>query len=169
MKILDLGCGKNKHKGAIGFDVKKLPGVDIMGSIDEVLPFRNNKFDIIYCSHIMEHCKKEKFIQLMEEIHRISKPNGLVNIIVPYYTSKDSFTDPTHNIFFTEHTLDYFIENHPLNYYAKARFKIEKVQFYYQSPLWKYNPFRRILRHYFLNIVSSIYFQLRVVKSSIPP
>ena len=164
MKVLDIGCGKKKHEGAIGFDVKKLPGVDIVGNIDKRLPFKNNEFNVIYCSHILEHCKKEKYIQFIEEIHRIAKPNGMVKIKVPYYTSKDSFSDPTHHIFFTEHSFNYFTENHPFNYYSKARFKIEKIKFYYQSPLWKYCPFRRILRHYFLNIVSSVYFELRVIK-----
>jgi hypothetical protein len=32
----------------------------------------------------------------MEELHRISKPDGLLMIKIPYGSTDDAFTDPTH-------------------------------------------------------------------------
>ena len=51
MKILDIGCGKNKIKGmkgdiVIGLDSKKLKGVDIVWNLEKtLLPFKNNYFN----------------------------------------------------------------------------------------------------------------------------
>ncbi len=132
MKILDLGCGKMKIKGfiegdvVVGLDSRKLPGVDVVWNIEETpLPFSNNEFDYVNCSHILEHV--QNFIPLMEELYRIIKNKGVIHIEVPNYRSEGAFTDPTHKRFFTLNTFNYFTEDLPLstlNYYSTARFEI---------------------------------------------
>lgn len=162
MKTLDLGCGPNKTKGAIGIDKARIPGVDIVHDLEKFpYPFKDNEFDRIVSNHCLEHL--EDFVGVMEEIHRICKPGAEVKIVVPYYTSKDFFTDFTHRHAFTEHSFNYFDSAHPYSYYSKARFSVEKVKFNY-SAIGKWIPIRRILRHYLLNIVDSLEFTLRVEK-----
>ena len=38
MKILDLGCGRNKLKEAFGVDFVKLPRVDLVWNLNKELP-----------------------------------------------------------------------------------------------------------------------------------
>jgi len=56
MKILDLGCGRNKFKGAFGVDFVKLPTVDFVWNLNKLLPRRfYNQFDIVYSNGVLDH------------------------------------------------------------------------------------------------------------------
>ena len=67
MKILDLGCGKRKHKGAIGIDSEKDSAADIIHDLNKFsYPFKNNTFDLIYCYDILEHL--DNIIKVIEEL-----------------------------------------------------------------------------------------------------
>lgn len=162
MKVLDIGCGPKKTEGAIGLDKVKLPGVDVVWDLEKFsYPFSDNEFDKIVSNHCIEHI--ENFVGLMEEIYRIAKPGAEIIFVVPYYTSKDFFTDFTHKHAFTEHTFQYFDDNHIYGYYSKARFKVKRIKFNY-SAIGRWVPIRRILRHYLWNFVDSLEFNLEAVK-----
>ena len=45
------------------------------------LSFREGSFDLIYCSHVLEHVKND--IKAMKEMYRVLKPNSLAIILVP--------------------------------------------------------------------------------------
>ena len=121
---LDIGCGKAKRPGSIGFDRAPLPGVDIVGDLEQLpwIQFATSSFDHIYASHVLEHI--HELIPVMEELHRILKPGGILEIWVPFYRHANAYQDPTHCRFFTEHTFDYFTPESPFNYYSTARFHI---------------------------------------------
>lgn len=54
--MVNLGCGKNILKNFINIDVVKLPGVDIVTSLEKAhLPFSDNSVQIVKCKHILEH------------------------------------------------------------------------------------------------------------------
>ena len=96
MKILDLGCGPHaKKEGSIGLDKRPAPHVDVVHDLNIYpYPFQENEFDWIEMSHIIEHV--EKPLHLMNEVHRISKPNATIRIITPHYTSQLSYGDFEH-------------------------------------------------------------------------
>ncbi|MBD3307171.1 methyltransferase domain-containing protein [candidate division KSB3 bacterium] len=122
-KILDLGCGKQKLAGAIGIDRNPDTDADILHDLTQFpYPFADDAFDEVYCDSILEHL--EPFFEVMEEIHRITVNGGIVRVKVPYYTSFDAFTDPTHTHFFTSRSFDYFREEYRYHYYTTARFAI---------------------------------------------
>ncbi len=126
MKVLDLGCGKDKLFGAIGIDKNTETDADIIHDLNTFpYPFTDNEFAKIYCDSILEHL--DDFFRVMEEIHRITAADGLIYIKVPYYTSFDAFTDPTHRHFFASRSFDYFREDFTYNYYTTARFKIVEM------------------------------------------
>ncbi|MBI4144316.1 class I SAM-dependent methyltransferase [Candidatus Woesearchaeota archaeon] len=97
-KVLDLGCNdggftfflNNNGFSATGFD---LPGVVMKakrnfpkvrfvgGSAEKKLPFRNNSFDAIIASEIIEHVRKD--YMFVSECHRLLKDNGILILSTP--------------------------------------------------------------------------------------
>jgi len=103
VKKLDIGCGNKKVKDAIGLDINKHEGVDIVADMNKRLPFVENEFDIIYMNNSLEHCKDVEFT--LKEVHRILKDNGKVFIKVPYWKNPNAFSFNNH-FYFTYHSLD---------------------------------------------------------------
>ena len=54
----------------------------------------------------------------IEELHRISKPNGTIYILCPHFSSASAFLDPTHKKFFSNRTFDYFIKDKECKVFA---------------------------------------------------
>jgi predicted SAM-dependent methyltransferase len=123
-KILDLGCGKSKKKGAIGFDHIKTDCVDIVGDLNKPLPFADNEFDYIYMDNVLEHLNSVH--DILKEVHRITKSTGYIIISVPFYNAPTSADDPTHKHQFSYKTFDYFTESFEYHYYFDFSFKIIK-------------------------------------------
>lgn len=71
---LDIGCGNSPYiqyfPNRIGLDIKKGRGVDVAGSIYQ-LPFKDEKFDNILCTEVLEHLYSPK--EAIEEIARVLK------------------------------------------------------------------------------------------------
>jgi len=165
---LNLGCGKNikpKSEGWINLDRIKLADVDVVHDLNKFpYPFADNTFEEIYGSNILEHL--DDLMRVMEELHRISKPNAKIVICVPYYHSEGAFRDPTHKQFFHYLTFDYFTEGMPLSYYSKARFEIIKKRTLPTFRIFKLIPdILRVPLSYFIpNLISFLIFELRVIK-----
>ncbi|MCK4912768.1 MAG: class I SAM-dependent methyltransferase [Candidatus Omnitrophica bacterium] len=127
MKILDLGCGDAKEKGAVGIDYRPCQAVDIVHDLNIYpWPLENNFFDLVVCKHVIEHLND--VIKAMEEIHRILKKGGIVKIYTPHMSNIMSFRDPTHKWHFTCGSFDYFIEGLQKNQvsYTDISFKLVK-------------------------------------------
>ena len=109
MKTLDLGCGQNKYKNAIGIDINKKSKADIIHNIEKGIPFANNHFDKVYANHILEHINPQKLIFVLEEIWRVTKASGKIIITVPHFSGLGAYTNPSHLRFgFTSQTFSYF-------------------------------------------------------------
>ena len=95
---LDLGCGKNKHKGAIGLDMNRgLVGVvDVIHEVTSrtFLPFLDNSFSKVYMLDFIEHIPD--IPHLLSEVHRVSKPHAEVIIRYPHYSDPNAKNDSTH-------------------------------------------------------------------------
>lgn len=131
MKKLDLGCGSSKKEGYIGVDVLPLKGVDIVHSLIQFpYPFEDNSIDEIWMDNVLEHLPNP--VRVVEELHRICKPNAKVTICVPYFRSLYAFIDPTHVNFFSVQWFNYFDPKHEFQQryqYSKATFNIDKLTF----------------------------------------
>ncbi|MFN7172472.1 MAG: class I SAM-dependent methyltransferase [Fimbriimonadaceae bacterium] len=92
-KVLDAACGtgsfleKLRDKDVIGVDLNqtsveycKAQGLNaIVGSILD-LPFEDETFDGVHCSHVIQNFSPNEAAQLMREFGRVLKPNGLLVI-----------------------------------------------------------------------------------------
>jgi 2-polyprenyl-3-methyl-5-hydroxy-6-metoxy-1,4-benzoquinol methylase len=127
--ILDLGCGygsflfflqSNGYKNVAAVDLSS-EEIDICKRFfksyqfykEDIFKFINDtqeKFDVIYMSHVLEHIKKENLFAFLEGVKKILKDDGIFVIIVPnsaaYFNSAaNRYGDLTHEIGFTDLSL----------------------------------------------------------------
>jgi len=179
-KILDLGCGRNKHEGAIGLDFNNKTDADVIHDLNKFpYPFNDNEFDGILLNHVLEHL--DDVIKVMEEVYRIAKPNSIVIINTPYFTSVDAYTDPTHKHFFAARSFDFLSGDFgAFEYYSDVKFKKLNVEIRFWE--WKKlkgfkfqnwiglgllaNKFTKFYEVFFAHIfpAKEIHYELQVIK-----
>jgi len=131
---LDLGSGENCRKGFYSVDCIEMKGVDIIANLNEPLYLiPNNSVEYVYSRHALEHV--QHLLPLICEIHRITKKEGKIEIIVPHFSNVYGFSDPTHVNFFGLYSMFYFVspENQPKlrkvpSYYTNVRFIIDSIK-----------------------------------------
>lgn len=78
---LNLCCGDDKKSGYLNVDIHNSDhDVDVSKG---VLPFQNGSFEEILFKHAIEHFQYEIGLKILEEIYRVLKPNGYVDIFAP--------------------------------------------------------------------------------------
>jgi SAM-dependent methyltransferase len=71
------------------YDPKKPnQGVDI-----QQLPYADASFDMVYCSHVLEHVPDD--IKALRELFRVLVPGGLAVIMIPFRAMPTTYEDPT--------------------------------------------------------------------------
>jgi SAM-dependent methyltransferase len=175
VRILDVGCGINKYPNSIGIDRNPSSAADVICDIDHFpYPFRDNSFDHIRASHVIEHVAD--VMRTMEEFYRMAAPGATIYLATPHYTDFSSFCDPTHRSHLNSYSFRYFGENHGgFGYYSKVKLREAKVRLKLLM-LWRYlgfellvnawPRFRLFWEHYLCFVVrgKSIEFEFKVVK-----
>lgn len=175
-RLLDIGCGRNKRAGAIGLDVNIRTDADVLGDINTGrLPFADSTFDRVWLIHVIEHV--QDVIATMEEIHRITKPGGVIHVETPHYTDFSSFCDPTHRWHLNSFSFRYFTEDGGFAYYSTSRMRERRVHVKLLK-LWKLlgwewlvnhsRRFRKVWEYYFCFVVrgKALVFEFEVVKDA---
>jgi predicted SAM-dependent methyltransferase len=80
--MLDVGCGESQKKGGIGLDFRKTSSVDIVGDA-RMLPFKDESFDHVYCSHLIEHFSHQEVRNVLVEWIRVLKREGVIELRCP--------------------------------------------------------------------------------------
>lgn len=135
---INIGCGSDIKNGWVNLDNHKECGANYIFDLQRVfdgepLPFPDNHFDYIYCSHVIED-----FIEpmtLIKEFIRICKVGGRIEIRTPFETNGNT-TNPYHKSLWT---LGKFkaIANGINHYGEKSELEIEELCYYdtsYISP-----------------------------------
>jgi predicted SAM-dependent methyltransferase len=79
--VLDIGCGEDK-KGDIGIDIRKTNVVDVIADA-RFLPFRDESFNHVYSSHLIEHFSHREVKDVLVEWVRVLKKGGVLEIRCP--------------------------------------------------------------------------------------
>ncbi len=67
------------------------PRADVKMDITDI-QYPDNYFDVVYCSHVLEHVQDDK--KAMREFHRVLKSDGWAMLLVPITTEK-TYEDPS--------------------------------------------------------------------------
>ncbi len=95
---LNLGCGSTPKKDFVNFDIHIFRRgeyhTDVVGLIQQI-PFKDNSFKSILCSHVIEHFTFEYVPVVLQTIYNILEPAGIAVIEAPcilggydYYINK---------------------------------------------------------------------------------
>ena len=135
-KILDVGCGANKTKGAIGLDNNPRTAADVIHDLGVVpYPFPDNEFDLVVSNHVVEHVPD--VMAFIGELHRITRNGGRIRLLAPHYTNPDWANDPTHRNHINSYTFNTFIPGRQVfDFYTDIQLK--PVRTYVSlSGLWR--------------------------------
>jgi len=136
-KLLDIGCGVGEflqwYPNSYGIDTnpylvdycKKRNLKCSFGSVYKI-PFKNETFDCVLCSHLIEHLNKPELA--MKEIRRVLRTGGKLIIILP--TEKGYKRDKTHAKYWDKEKIESLLK--------KFNFKIKKLTYYPTKILSKY-------------------------------
>lgn len=123
-EVVDLGCGQKKFPGALGLDYAGNAFADVHHDLDVYpYPLPASSCDVVLLRNVIEHVRN--VVGLMEEVHRIGRPNAEVIITTPHFSSLYSYQDPTHLRHLALDSMDYFTEHTShSNFYTSCRFRI---------------------------------------------
>ena len=84
-KFLNLACGNVFLRDAawVNADFQAMaPWVQSMDLLAP-LPFSDHTFDLVYCSHFLEHIPRELVSGFLRECYRVLRPGGLIRLVLP--------------------------------------------------------------------------------------
>jgi len=166
---LDLGCGLVPRNP---YGRERLCGIDIRADLTadpaveiraanlscEPIPYPDNHFDSVSAYDFLEHVPRVSidharrtthfpFVQLINEVWRVSKPGGLFYAVTPAYPFPNAFVDPTHVNFLTDRSSRYFAGAEPTArmYGFQGRFSVVREGLI--RPQGDYHPVRPGLLH----------------------
>ncbi|MBI5430568.1 MAG: class I SAM-dependent methyltransferase [Nitrosomonadales bacterium] len=127
--VLEIGAGPIKRPGVVTLDFNASVKPDILHDLDTIpWPIPDASFDAVYMFSIIEHVSNP--VKVIEECHRILKPDGKIYLLTPHFSSTASYTDLTHRWHFSGRSFDYFVPGTPVyadyGFYSNARFALDK-------------------------------------------
>jgi len=158
---LNFGCGSKIIGGYVNVDIVKREGVDKVFNFNKFpYPFNDNTFDYILAENIIEHLDNTKEVIL--ELSRILKDNGVIQIKVPYYNHVCAYNDAEHTHYFNERTfIDLIEKKDATNKIILIEQKIKGGFFWRWIPEW----IRVSIGHYISNINSHV--ELKIGKITV--
>ena len=82
-RLLNVGCGLHFHPDWVNVDVVPASSGVIAADVRKGLPFADENFDAVYCSHVLEHFSQPEAASLLRHMHRVLRPGGVIRIAVP--------------------------------------------------------------------------------------
>ncbi|HEY5990657.1 MAG TPA: methyltransferase domain-containing protein [Streptosporangiaceae bacterium] len=112
MTSIEIGGGTLVQPGWINLDSRNGHGEWARMAQQTPWPTGDNTVDAIRASHVMEHIPAgQERIDVMNEAHRVLKPGGVFEVIVPIVNNPltwHAIADPTHVSFWVLESFHYF-------------------------------------------------------------
>jgi glycosyltransferase involved in cell wall biosynthesis len=113
---IDLCGAFNKPKNFISIDVE---GSDIIHDLNKGIPLADNSCGIVRAHDALEHIADKMMI--MQEIHRVLAPGGILLSSTPSTDGRGAFQDPTHVSFWNENSFWYYTRNQQAAYIRNTK------------------------------------------------
>lgn len=131
MPKVSLGCGKNPEDGYIGLDNTDFGWNKIWDAEKDPIPFGESEVDFIKGHNFFEHIERKFWRHLFNECHRVLKPNGVLEMIVPdaEVSMALALQDITHVGLWIKGTFKYLTGERPRNAdYGFKRWEIIRLE-----------------------------------------
>ncbi|MFO0968531.1 MAG: methyltransferase domain-containing protein [Gemmataceae bacterium] len=83
LNYLNLGCGRSFHPDWVNVDHIPADRSVIQHDLGRGVPFKDETFDVVYHSHILEHFARPDGERFIDECRRVLKKGGVLRIAVP--------------------------------------------------------------------------------------
>lgn len=80
--LLNLACGQTYHEQWVNIDQFQEDGVSAC-DLTKPLPFDDQSFAVLYCSHFLEHLRDKEARGFLRECMRVLRPGGILRLVVP--------------------------------------------------------------------------------------
>ncbi len=117
-----------KNKDLVDFGVGK--GLDVVYGDVTKISFDDQKFDVVHCSHVIEHLDYKSVTESLDEMLRILKPNGYLIIRSPLMYPGFYFDIDHIRPYPPESILSYFSNRQQQK---KGKYKVEEVVRWYRK------------------------------------
>jgi SAM-dependent methyltransferase len=131
---LNLGGGERPVPGFFSLDCVAATCPDILADLNHPLSeLPDDSVEAVYARHTLEHVAR--FVELLGELHRVTRPGGTIEVVVPHFSNPYGYSDPTHVRFFGLYSFYYFCApaDQPRRkvpgFYAPFRFRVRGVRF----------------------------------------
>ena len=112
---LNLGCSTTCERGYLNVDLWTpawaAPDNFLQVNLSASWPWEDSSVDEIRAHDIIEHLPDK--MHTMNEIHRVLRHGGLVDILVPTTDGRGAWQDPTHVSFWNRNSFFYWTEGNP--------------------------------------------------------
>jgi predicted SAM-dependent methyltransferase len=82
-KYLNLGCGNLFNKDWVNVDFNSRSKYVKRHDLSKGIPFKDNEFDAVYHSHVLEHFGKDTGKFFLSECFRVLKTGGIIRVVIP--------------------------------------------------------------------------------------
>jgi SAM-dependent methyltransferase len=119
---LNLGAGSRPLEGYVNVDVRERAGIDVVADV-AALPFADASASEVQASSLLEHFRDP--YSVLDEMHRVLVPDGVLVVRVPSPWSQAGLLDPTH-VFLADLKLWRLILG---GYFERVRVRCEGVRY----------------------------------------
>ncbi|HKV40709.1 MAG TPA: methyltransferase domain-containing protein, partial [Blastocatellia bacterium] len=145
-RVLHIGRGSAKIAGAIAMDANPRADAGVIHDYDDLpYPFADNQFNEVLAFELIEHVRDP--MAVMAELHRITRPRGVVKVVTPHWTNPDCASDLTYRNHISSYSFRNLTEDRAaFPFYTEVRFK-QRIARVTLPALWKYLGFE-----FFINL-----------------
>jgi len=80
---LHLGCGEKRIEGFINIDILQHKNVDVIDDVSKLKSIENESVDLIYACHVLEHFKRNEYMEVLKRWLELLRPEGILRLSVP--------------------------------------------------------------------------------------